>query len=267
MGKHAAKELLEPRLGQRPFEAPSVQRPDQHAGPLLAGSMKAKGGLLQPQRVDPVDSSGGDQCTPDLVLGFARAEVGEGPGQCRAWQAVALVPVDRVEHGGLMHDDSLDRPPCKTAGAKNGDLWVGRFQPIQSEQSARRSATDQGTSDSRRGRDCQSLLPCRRVASDNQRSADGFAEPATFFGESNVAGCEPKGGGLTTNDETMVRGRKLRHGPRGQNGHLPKAIGESRFVPTPPRQSKCVVSMHTVRTETTHFAVQVGATSRGRSPG
>lgn len=66
---------------------------------------------------------------------------------------------------------------------------------------------------------------------DNQRSADGLGEPATFFGESNVAGREPKGGGLATNDETMVRGRKLRHGPRGQNGHLPETIGELRFVP------------------------------------
>ena len=46
MVEHAAQELLESRVGQRPLEAPAMESPDQHSGPQLAWPMMAMGCLL-----------------------------------------------------------------------------------------------------------------------------------------------------------------------------------------------------------------------------
>ena len=100
------------------------------------------------------------------------------------------------------------------------------------------------------------MLPCLWVATQHQHSAYRLGQPSKLFGMVNVAGCEPECGGLATSDETMVRDRELRHGPRDRSGHLAEPIGV--IARATRSETKCELSSQTGRAESAHFARRPG---------
>ena len=223
--KQATKQFFEPRVGQGAFCTPPAEGLPQYTGSRLTGPVKTDRGLLQPQRVDPMNAASRDQRPPDVIAGMTRAKIGESSGQRGARQATAFESITGIEDCGLMDDDPVGRCLEDTARTKHSDFCSGRTETVEREQSRRGTLADERASGARCGHDRQPLLPRRRVSAEDEQTACGLAEPATFLCEPNIAGREPERGGLASRDKTMARGRELRHGLRGRSGHSWETIG------------------------------------------
>ena len=130
-----------------------------------------------------------------------------------------------------MNDDSACRDPIEVVRPHDRELRLGGLQSVEIEDAPRCAEADDGTRHTARASDCQPLLPRRRVANNYEDTANWLCEPAVLLRSADVAGREPKRGSLASNDDTMARGRKLRHGPRGRSGHVE---GSYRVLPRRP---------------------------------
>jgi hypothetical protein len=129
MIEQAMHQLLEPRLGQHAFGAPPLQLLQPHARPSLPGAMEADGRLLQPQRIDPMDSARCDQCLPDPVDRFGGAEINEGSGQRGARRPVAMKAVGTLKAGDLMRHGIGRHEQVDTSRPDDCNLGCSGLEP------------------------------------------------------------------------------------------------------------------------------------------
>jgi len=81
---------------------------------------------------------------------------------------VALEAIDRLEDRCLMNDDPAGSTLKDTPGTKRCEFWTGGAETVEGEQPRRRAVTDERSSGACSSDDREALLPCRRVAADDE---------------------------------------------------------------------------------------------------
>ena len=140
---------------------------------------------------------------------------------------------------------------AQTAWPQHSDFASCRIEAVEREQPRGSSLTDQGTSDTRCDHNGQLLLPRCRVPADDEHAASRLGEPASLLRGENLAGREPKGGGLAANDDD--------HGERPRTPPWPEGPERTCGGTYRPQAAahlcagKCVNSARPVHAGITHF--------------
>jgi hypothetical protein len=134
-------------------------------------------------------SSGSDQRAPDHLLGLGRAEIDQGSGEPGARQSAAFILVRGIEHGGLVHHDSVRSPATDSAWPQNDHLRLGGRKAVETEQSRRCTVAHARVCGTRGGHYRQPLFPCRWISADDKHPPCRLSDPAALFGDADVAGC------------------------------------------------------------------------------